>query len=332
MARYVDYKGVRQMTTSLSRETTENEACPPVGAPGSDNGNSKPYRLVSRYHHPEQTIVEVAGIPVGGETIIVMAGPCCVESEHGTIEIAHRVKQYGAHILRGGAFKPRTSPYSFQGLRTEGLRHLSRARELTGLPVVTELLSIADTEAVVSSADLIQIGTRNAQNTPLLCEVARSGKPVLLKRGMSCTIEEWLMAAEYILSNGNPNVILCERGIRSFENMTRNTLDLSAVAIAKQETHLPVVVDPSHGTGRRSLVIPMARAAIAAGADGLLVEVHQDPDNALSDGDQSLTPEMFGQLMKEISPVARAMGRNVRLDSPVVRGRIVIQGQQPYFY
>jgi len=320
------------MTTSLRKESAEIAVDPLAGVLRPDKTCSKPYRLASRETHSDSTIVDVAGIPVGGETFVVMAGPCCVESEEGTIEIAHRVKEYGAHMLRGGAFKPRTSPYSFQGLRTEGLRHLARARELTGLPIVTELLSISDTDTVISCTDLIQIGTRNAQNAPLLCEAARSGKPILLKRGMSCTIEEWLMAAEYILSNGNPNVILCERGIRSFESMTRNTLDLSAVAAAKQETHLPVIVDPSHGTGRRSLVIPMARAAIAAGADGLLVEVHPDPDNALSDGDQSLTPEMFGQLMKEIAPVARAMGRNLRLDSPTVGGRVVIQGQQPYFY
>jgi 3-deoxy-7-phosphoheptulonate synthase len=320
------------MTTSVRKKSAEITIDPLARVLEPDKTCSKPYRLASRETHSDSTVVDVAGIPVGGETIIVMAGPCCVESEDGTIGIARRVKEYGAHMLRGGAFKPRTSPYSFQGLRTEGLRHLARARELTGLPIVTELMSISDTDAVIPCTDLIQIGARNAQNTPLLCEAARSGKPILLKRGMSCTIEEWLMAAEYILSNGNPNVILCERGIRSFESMTRNTLDLSAVAAAKQETHLPVVVDPSHGTGKRSLVIPMARAAIAAGADGLLVEVHPDPDNALSDGDQSLTPDMFGEMMKEISPVAKAMGRNLRLDSPTVGGQVVIQGQQPYFY
>jgi 3-deoxy-7-phosphoheptulonate synthase len=287
-----------------------------AGTPDPAIPIARPYRLASRKAHSESTIVQVEGISVGGTSIVVIAGPCTVESEEGIVETARRVKQLGAHMLRGGAFKPRTSPYSFQGLQREGLRHLSRARELTGLPVVTEFISIADTQEIVSCADLIQIGARNAQNTPLLCEAARSGKPVLLKRGMSCTIEEWLMSAEYILSNGNPNVILCERGIRSFENMTRNTLDLSAVAAAKQETHLPVIVDPSHATGIRSLVIPMARAAIAAGADGLLIEVHPDPDHALCDGPQSLTLELFGQLMQEIMPVAHAMGRSIRSDAP----------------
>ncbi|MBI5114986.1 3-deoxy-7-phosphoheptulonate synthase [Candidatus Poribacteria bacterium] len=272
---------------------------------------SKPYRLASREGHPRSTVVNVAGIPVGSALFTVIAGPCCVEGEEEIVETARSVKQSGAHMLRGGAFKPRTSPYSFQGWGNEGLRRLARARESTGLPVVTELLSVGDVESVASCADLIQIGARNAQNTPLLCEVARSGKPVLLKRGMSCTIEEWLMSAEYLLSHGNPNVILCERGIRSFETMTRNTLDLSAVAVAKQETHLPVVVDPSHGTGKRNLVIPMARAAVAAGADGLLIEVHPDPDRALSDGAQSLTFEMFRKLMEEITPIVEAMGRGL---------------------
>jgi len=299
------------MTTSVKTESSRTSIEPPVELPESAPPISRPYRLASREGHPGSTVVNVAGIPVGGDSIIVIAGPCSVESEDGIIETARCVKELGAHMLRGGAFKPRTSPYSFQGLREEGLRHLSRARKLTGLPVVTELISIADIHAVVSCADLIQIGARNAQNTPLLCEAACSGRPILLKRGMSCTIEEWLMSAEYILSHGNPNVILCERGIRSFESMTRNTLDLSAVAAAKQETHLPVIVDPSHGTGKRNLVIPMARAAIATGADGLLVEVHPDPANALSDGHQSLTPELFGQLMREISPLAGAMGRDL---------------------
>jgi len=291
----------------------------PVKPPAS---RSKPYWLASREAHPEPTIVDVAGIPVGGLPIIVIAGPCCVESEQSMIETARLVKRLGAHMLRGGAFKPRTSPYSFQGLGVEGLRHLARARELTGLPIVTELLSPAEMDAVASCADVIQIGARNAQNTALLCDVARSGRPVLLKRGMSCTIEEWLMSAEYLLSHGNPNVILCERGIRSFENMTRNTLDLSAVAAAKRETHLPVIVDPSHGTGRRDLVIPMARAAVAAGADGLLVEVHPEPDKALSDGAQSLTIEMFAQLMREIAPVATALGRTVQIDMAVAAGQL----------
>lgn len=276
---------------------------------------SKPYKLVSRQAHPDPSVVDVAGVPVGDEIFVVIGGPCCVETEAGLLQTAEGIKTHGAHMLRGGAFKPRTSPYSFQGLGNEGLQYLARARHATGLPIVTELLSEAHLDAVVASADLIQIGTRNAQNTALLCKVAESGKPVLLKRGMACTIEEWLMAAEYLLANGNPNVILCERGIRSFETMTRNTLDLSAVAIAKKETHLPVVVDPSHGTGVRDLIIPMARAAVAVGADGLLVEVHPNPDKALSDGAQSLNIEQFGVLMHEIEPIVRLMGRKLYFDS-----------------
>jgi 3-deoxy-7-phosphoheptulonate synthase len=276
---------------------------------------TKPYKLASRQGHPDATIIEVSGIPVGGNAFVVIAGPCSVENESGLLEAAHGIKLHGAHILRGGAFKPRTSPYSFQGLGNEGLEYLSRTRELTGLPVVTELLSEEHLDAVVASADIIQIGTRNAQNTALLCKVASSGKPILLKRGMASTIEEWLMAAEYLLAHGNPNVILCERGIRSFETMTRNTLDLSAVAVAKRETHLPVVVDPSHATGMRDLVIPMARAAVATGADGLMVEVHPNPEKALSDGSQSLTIEQFGQLMREIEPIVRVMGKKLQLDA-----------------
>ncbi len=307
------------MTTAVRDEPAARTTEPLVDRrePDAPQG-ARPYRLVSRKGRPERTIVDVAGIPVGGEVFTIMAGPCCVEGEEALVATARAVKSLGAHMLRGGAYKPRTSPYSFQGHGAEGLRRLARAREATGLPIVTELLSASDMEEVASHADLIQIGARNSQNTPLLCEVARSGKPVLLKRGMCSTIEEWLMSAEYIVSHGNPNVILCERGIRSFENMTRNTLDLSAVAAAKLETHLPVVVDPSHGTGRREFVIPMARAAVAAGADGLLVEVHPDPENALSDGEQSLTFEMFGRLMKEIAPVADAMGRSLHAGSAAV--------------
>lgn len=296
------------------RESGHIKTCEPAPLRAA---SSKPYTLTSRESHPNPTIVNVGGIPVGGNLTVLMAGPCSVESEDGIIETAHRVKELGAHILRGGAFKPRTSPYSFQGLGTEGLHFLSRARELTGLRIVTELISVSDIDPVAGCADLIQIGARNAQNTPLLCEVAKSGKPILLKRGMSCTIEEWLMSAEYVLSHGNPNVILCERGIRSFETMTRNTLDLSAVVVAKRETHLPVIVDPSHATGKRDLVIPMARAAIAAGADGLLVEVHPNPEKALCDGEQSLTIELFAQLVKEITPIVHAMGKTLEVDSPM---------------
>jgi 3-deoxy-7-phosphoheptulonate synthase len=273
--------------------------------------SSKPYRLVSREAHPDSTVVDVAGVGVGGETFVVMAGPCAVESESIMIETALRVKELGAHVLRGGAYKPRTSPYSFQGHRVEGLRRLARARDVSGLPIVTELLSTGDLDEVAACADIIQIGARNSQNTALLCDAASSGRPILLKRGMCSTIEEWLMSAEYIVASGNPNVILCERGIRSFENMTRNTLDLSAVVAAKQETHLPVIVDPSHATGRRDFVIPLARAAAAAGADGLLIEVHPDPKNALCDGEQSLTIDQFAELMDEIAPFVEAMGRTL---------------------
>ncbi len=309
------------MATATATETS-NDSIRTCTAGGNGNGShapeprmsAKPYRLTSREGHAASTIIDVAGVPVGGEAVVLMAGPCSVESEDGIIETARRVKELGAHILRGGAYKPRTSPYSFQGLGAEGLRFLSRARELTGLRIVTELISVTDIEPVTRCADLIQIGARNAQNTPLLCDAARSGKPILLKRGMSCTIEEWLMSAEYVLSHGNPNVILCERGIRSFETMTRNTLDLSAVVVAKRETHLPVIVDPSHATGKRELVIPLARAAIAAGADGLLVEVHPDPDKALCDGAQSLTFELFAQLVKEVTPIAHALGRTLHAD------------------
>ena len=307
------------MTTAVRTESTVRAADPIAQRHEPEIPLcTKPYRLVSREAHTAPTIVDVAGVPVGGETFVVMAGPCAVESEECIVEAARRVKSLGAHVLRGGAYKPRTSPYSFQGHRVEGLRRLSQARKATGLPIVTELLSPGDIDAVASCADLIQIGARNSQNTPLLCEAARSGKPVLLKRGMSSTIEEWLMSAEYVVSHGNPNVILCERGIRSFESMTRNTLDLSAVAIAKQETHLPVIVDPSHATGRRELVIPMARAAVAAGADGLLLEVHPDPEAALCDGEQSLTIEMFGRLMEEIAPLVDAMGRSLEIREAAV--------------
>ncbi len=287
---------------------------------------SKPYRLASREMQPEATVVDVAGVGVGGETFVIMAGPCAVESEESIVEAALKVKRLGAHVLRGGAYKPRTSPYSFQGHRAEGLRRLARAREASGLPIVTELISSANLDEVASCADVIQIGSRNAQNTALLCDAAQSGKPILLKRGMCNTIEEWLMSAEYIVANGNPNVILCERGIRSFESMTRNTLDLSAVVAAKQETHLPVIVDPSHATGRRDFVIPLARAAVAAGADGLLLEVHPNPDSALCDGEQSLTIDMFAELMADIEPIVEAMGRTLRTDSGVALDQLSLTG------
>jgi 3-deoxy-7-phosphoheptulonate synthase len=248
-------------------------------------------------------------VEIGGDKIIVIAGPCSVESREQLLDVASSVKEVGADMIRGGAFKPRTLPYSFQGLEEEGLKILAEARKLTGLPVVTEVVTPGDVELVESYADVLQIGARNMQNYPLLKRVGKAGKPVMLKRALSATIEEWLGAAEYILAGGNGDVILCERGLRTFGKLTRFTLDLTAVPLLKEVTHLPVVVDPSHGTGHRQLVAPMARAAIAAGADGLIVEVHNEPEKALSDGTQSLRPEGFATLMRGVRPVAEALGR-----------------------
>jgi 3-deoxy-7-phosphoheptulonate synthase len=270
---------------------------------------SHPYKLVSREFHPEDTIVSVAGVLVGGARIVVIAGPCAVESLEQTLTIAKEVKARGADLLRGGAYKPRTSPYAFQGLGEEGLKILAAAREATSLPVVTEVLDTAHVEIVAHYADCLQIGARNMQNFELLKKAGKTGKPILLKRGMSATLEEFLLAAEYVLSEKNPNVILCERGIRTFTDFTRNTLDLSVVPAVERLSHLPIVVDPSHGTGRREKVLPMSRASIAAGADGIVVEVHHKPAEALSDGPQALTPEMFGDLMSQIRPIAAAVGR-----------------------
>jgi len=244
----------------------------------------QPYKLAGREFHPEPSVVSVGPVRVGPDTLTVIAGPCAVESEEQILTVAEAVKEAGATMLRGGAFKPRTSPYSFQGLAEEGLKLLAMARERTGLPVVTEVMNPQDVELVASYADVLQIGARNMQNFPLLREVGRTNKPVLLKRGLAATIEEWLMAAEYIMSAGNHNVILCERGIRTFETATRNTLDLNAVPVVKHLSHLPIIVDPSHGTGKWPYVIPMARAAVAAGADGLIVEVHPRPEEAVSTG------------------------------------------------
>jgi 3-deoxy-7-phosphoheptulonate synthase len=272
---------------------------------------SHPYKLVSREFHPDDTVVSIGGVPVGGRTVTVIAGPCAVESKERMVEVARSVKERGAKLLRGGAFKPRTSPYSFQGLGEEGLRILAQAREATGLPVVTEVLDTATVDLVAAWADCLQIGARNMQNFELLKAVGRTGKPVLLKRGMSATLEEFLLAAEYVLSEGNPNVVLCERGIRTFSDFTRNTLDLSVIPAVKRLSHLPILVDPSHGTGKRNKVIPMSRAAIAAGADGLAVEVHDRPEEALSDGPQALTPDLFAELMAQIAPIAAAVGRSV---------------------
>jgi len=273
---------------------------------------SQPFKLVSREVKPEDTVIDVGGVPLGGKAIAVMAGPCSVESRSQILEAAHAVKAAGARFLRGGAFKPRTSPYEFQGLGLEGLKLLAEAREATGLKVVTEVMDADDLPACLEHADVLQVGARNMQNYPLLKKLGAAGKPVLLKRGPSATIKEWLMAAEYLVAHGNYQVALCERGIRTFETATRNTLDLNAVPVLKALTHLPVVVDPSHGIGLRAHVAAMARAGVAAGADALIVEVHPCPEKALSDGQQSLTPPEFAELMKQVRVIAGAVGRTVQ--------------------
>jgi 3-deoxy-7-phosphoheptulonate synthase len=272
---------------------------------------SKPYKMVGLEWHPSRTVVRVGAAAFGGSEFVVAAGPCAIESADQVLSTARSVRASGALMLRGGAYKPRTSPYAFRGLGVAGLELLAQARAETGLPVVTEVLTPGDVAVVAQWADVLQVGTRNAQNFALLEAVGEAGKPVLLKRGMSNTIEEWLLSAEYVLSQGNPDVILCERGIRSFETATRNTLDLSAVPLVRSLSHLPVVVDPSHATGHRHLVGPMALAALACGADGLLIEVHPNPDEALSDGPQSLTPAGFQELMAALRRVAPAVGREM---------------------
>ena len=271
------------------------------------------YKLVSREFHAENTVIDVGGVKVGGAELTVMAGPCAVESWEQLLESAQAVKRGGAAFLRGGAYKPRTSPYSFQGLEEKGLAMLAKARELTGLKIVTEVTDTSSADVVAAYADVLQVGARNMQNFQLLKKVGKLGKPVLLKRGLAATLNEWLHAAEYIMNEENYQVIFCERGIRTFEDYTRNTLDLSAVAALKGISHLPVIVDPSHGTGKWHLVPPMAKAAAACGADGLMIEVHPNPEEALSDGDQSLTPENFAQMMKEVSVLAQAVGRSLKV-------------------
>ena len=271
----------------------------------------KPFKLASRDFKAEKTVVLVNGVEIGSHRLAVIAGPCSVEGRQMLLDTAQKVKEAGANLLRGGAFKPRTSPYAFQGLGEEGLKYLAEVREITGLPIVTELMDPRDAELVIKYADVIQIGARNMQNFRLLKEVGIHRKPVLLKRGMSSTIQELLMSAEYIMSEGNYNVILCERGIRTFEEYTRNTLDLSAVPALRQLSHLPVIVDPSHGTGKWDLVHPMALAAIAAGADGLMIEVHPKPEEALSDGPQALIPDRFAKLMGELRAMAPVVGRTL---------------------
>lgn len=270
-----------------------------------------PYKLASREFQAEDTVIPVGGLEIGGGQIQVMAGPCAVESREQLLEIACQVKEKGARFLRGGAFKPRTSPYAFQGLEEKGLEYLAEARERTGLLIVTEVMDTKKVDMVANYADILQIGARNMQNFPLLKEAAKCGKPVLLKRGLNATIEEWIMAAEYIMISGNQQVILCERGIRTFETYTRNTLDLAAVPVVKHLSHLPVIVDPSHALGKWRFVQPMARSAVAAGADGLLIEVHPNPSQAVCDGPQSITPERFGIIMDEIRKFAIVMGRSV---------------------
>jgi 3-deoxy-7-phosphoheptulonate synthase len=273
---------------------------------------TKPYKQVSREWKPDSTIIRLpGGLTVGGEDVLVMAGPCSVESERQILDAARAVREAGATVLRAGAFKPRSSPYSFQGMGRAGLKLLSRAREETGLLIVTEAMDGEGLDYVVEVADIIQIGARNMQNYSLLKQAGRAGKPILLKRGLSATIQELLLSAEYILAEGNPQVILCERGVRGFDPATRNLFDLSAIPVVHGLSHLPIIADPSHGTGHRDMVISMARAAVAAGADGLLVEVHPNPDRALSDGAQSLYPEQFERMMKEIRLIAEAIGRRV---------------------
>lgn len=269
----------------------------------------KPYKIVGREFHPEPSIIKVRDVRIGGEEIVVMAGPCCVESEEQCRATARLVRAAGAAILRGGAFKPSTSPYSFHGLGEDGLKILDAARAETGMPIITEVLDLRDLDLVAKYADILQIGTRNMSNFSLLNEIGLMRKPVMLKRGMSSTIEEWLQAAEYIAAKGNYEIILCERGIRTFETLTRNTFDINAIPAVKQLSHLPVIADPSHGTGRWGLVSPVAKAAVAAGADGLMIEVHPEPERALKDGAQSLKPDTFAQFMAELLPLIRAVGR-----------------------
>ena len=272
----------------------------------------QPYKLASKEVKREPSVIRISDtVAIGGKEIIVMAGPCSVENEEQIIESARAVKEAGAQVLRGGAFKPRTSPYSFQGLEEEGLKLLAKAREITGLPVVTEVINPETVDLVADYADILQIGARNSQNFALLKKVGQTRRPILLKRGMSMTIQEFLMSAEYILAEGNQSVILCERGIRTFETATRNTLDLSAIPVLKSRTHLPVIADPSHGTGNHHLVAPMAFAAVAAGADGLMIEVHPDPEHASSDGPQSLKPKKFALLMEKLRMFAEAGDRTL---------------------
>lgn len=273
---------------------------------------SESYKLANRKFHPLNSVIKIGDeIIAGGDKLMMIAGPCSVESEEQIIEIARRVKAAGANFLRGGAFKPRTSPYAFQGLKYEGLELLKKAREATGLKIVTEIMSTDDIEVFEKDVDVIQVGARNMQNFDLLKKLGKLNKPILLKRGIASTIEEWLMSAEYIMSEGNTNVILCERGIRTYEPMTRNTLDISAVPMIKKISHLPIVVDPSHAAGIRWMVSPLSKAAVASGCDGLIIEVHNNPEKALSDGKQSVTPDMYDEIVEELKPIANAVNRQI---------------------
>src|SRR4030067_890834 len=309
-------KGTERTVIGVIGDTskiTEEESSAYETMPGVEKVHRiiKPYKLASKDFKSEKTTIKIGKNVIGGKKIHVIAGPCAVEDKATLLKIAQEVKKAGATFIRGGAFKPRTSPYSFQGLGEEGLQYLAEAGIKTGLPVVTELMDPRDLEIMVKYADIIQIGARNMQNFRLLLEVGSTRKPVLLKRGLSATVKEWLMSAEYIMSRGNHQVILWERGIRTFETATRNTLDLSSVPVLKQLTHLPVVVDPSHGVGKWDLVAPMSKASIAAGTDGLLIEVHINPEEALSDGEQSLRPDYFKKLMNELKPIDIAVGREI---------------------
>lgn len=272
---------------------------------------AEPFKKANRMFHPDPTVIDVNGNKIGGNKLAMIAGPCSVESEEQITDIARNVKSMGANFLRGGAFKPRTSPYSFQGLKYEGLELLKEARKETGLPIITEIMSSRDIDKFVEDVDVIQVGARNMQNFDLLKQLGQTKKPILLKRGLSATIEEWLMSAEYIMAGGNENVILCERGIRTFETYTRNTLDLSAIPAVKKLSHLPVIVDPSHATGKWWMVEPLAKAAVAVGADGLIIEVHNDPTNALCDGAQSIKPGRYGKLIEELKVIAKTVGREI---------------------
>ncbi|MCL7972195.1 MAG: 3-deoxy-7-phosphoheptulonate synthase [marine benthic group bacterium] len=326
IVRFLEQEGFRVQVSetpegsfvSVVGEGAESVAEVLAGMPGvaALRPDAPGYPLVSRTHKPEATRVKVDEVVIGGSEIVVMAGPCSVESRTQILESADAVRAAGAKLLRGGAFKPRTSPYSFQGLGREGLELLAEARERTGLKVVTEVVAPEDVDLLAEHADMLQIGARNMHNYRLLSAVGSQPRPVLLKRGMMSTVDEMLLAAEYVVAGGNPRVVLCERGIRTFETSSRNTLDLCAVPVLKERTHLPVVVDPSHAAGRREWVPALARAAVAAGADGLIVEVHPDPPNAASDGRQSLTPDAFASLMKELVTIASAVGRRLELPEP----------------